>query len=122
MKSMMIKWYTMTMIIAILALMEKTYGMDIFGAVMKNSMSDIKQILKEHGKEKIINELGPGGQTPLMHAVLSGKIQAVKYLLKQGADVTIGEKDGYTRKSFHNISVIYIYYFICSWYILYLLT
>ena len=112
MKSMMIKWYTMTMIIAILAFMEKTYGMDIFGAVMKNSMSDIKQILKEHGKEKIINELGPGGQTPLMHAVLSGKIQAVKYLLKQGADVTIGEKDGYTRKSFYNISVIYIYYFI----------
>ena len=68
--------------------------------------------LKEGQKEKIINELGPGGQTPLMHAVLSGKIQAVKYLLKQGADVTIGEKDGYTRKSFHNISVIYIYYFI----------
>lgn len=36
------------------------------------------------------------GQTPLMMAVLMGKTQAVKLLLKAGADTTIGEKDGYT--------------------------
>ena len=42
-----------------------------------------------------INTIGPGGQTPLMHAVLSGKLKAVKALLKLGADTTIGEKDGY---------------------------
>ena len=30
-----------------------------------------------------------------MHAVLSGKVNAVKKLLKLGADTTIGEKDGY---------------------------
>ena len=43
-----------------------------------------------------INAIGPGGQTPLMMAVLSGKDEAVRILLSRGADVTIGEKDGYT--------------------------
>ena len=40
--------------------------------------------------------IGDGGQTPLMNAVLSGKVQAVTYLLSQGADTSIAEKDGYT--------------------------
>ena len=31
-----------------------------------------------------------------MHAVLSGKLAAVKVLLSKGADTSIGEKDGYT--------------------------
>ena len=35
------------------------------------------------------------GQTPLMHAILSGKTAAAKYLLAHGADHTIGEKDGW---------------------------
>ena len=39
---------------------------------------------------------GGGGQTPLVHAVLSGKQQAVETLLKLGANVDIPEKDGYT--------------------------
>ena len=43
-----------------------------------------------------INTPGPGGQTPLMNAVLSGKLNAVKVLLGRGADTKIGEQDGYT--------------------------
>lgn len=39
---------------------------------------------------------GAGGQTPLVTAVLSGKLNAVKVLLEHQADVTIPEKDGYT--------------------------
>ncbi len=31
-----------------------------------------------------------------MHAVLSGRTKAVEFLLKNGADTAIGEKDGYT--------------------------
>lgn len=53
--------------------------------------------------EKAIVELGAdidlqggGGQTPLVLAVLSGKLQAVETLLKLGANVDIPEKDGYT--------------------------
>merc|ERR1719231_88848 len=43
-----------------------------------------------------LNVQGPGGQSPLMHAVLGGKTKAVKFLLKRGADAAVAEKDGYT--------------------------
>ena len=36
------------------------------------------------------------GQTPLMGSVLRGNTEMVRFLLQQGADTTIGEKDGYT--------------------------
>lgn len=36
------------------------------------------------------------GQTPLMAAVLRGKINIVKYLMSVGADTTVGEAKGYT--------------------------
>jgi ankyrin repeat protein len=36
------------------------------------------------------------GQTPIMRATLHGWTTLVKFLLDQGADCTIGEKDGYT--------------------------
>lgn len=39
---------------------------------------------------------GGGGQTPLVNAVLSGKVKAVEKLLTLGANVDIPEKDGYT--------------------------
>ena len=43
-----------------------------------------------------INAIGPGGQTPLMQAVLSGNDAAVDLLPARGADASIGEQDGYT--------------------------
>jgi len=43
-----------------------------------------------------LNAKGPGGQSPLMHAVLTGKPVAVGALLKLGADPTVAEQDGYT--------------------------
>lgn len=36
------------------------------------------------------------GQTPLMRSTLHGWSSMVAYLLEQGADITVGEKDGYT--------------------------
>ena len=54
---------------------------DIFEQVRKDSMDGIKKAIAEN--EEVINERGPGGQTPLMHAVLQGKTKAVKYLLKR---------------------------------------
>jgi ankyrin repeat protein len=36
------------------------------------------------------------GQTPLMAAILRGKVRVVNYLLENGADVTVAEKDGFT--------------------------
>ena len=65
---------------------------DIFEAVRKDSEQQIRTAI-DAGVD--INTIGPGGQTPLMHAVLSGKLKAVNALLQLGADTTIGEKDGY---------------------------
>ena len=70
-------------------------GGSIFDAVQSDSMEAIKEALKEN-PEALSTPDGPGGQSPLMHAVLSGKSKAVKYLLKRGADPKVPEKDGYT--------------------------
>ena len=44
-----------------------------------------------------INALSPRGlQTPLMQSVLHGRAKMVKFFLENGADVNIGERDGYT--------------------------
>jgi ankyrin repeat protein len=54
----------------------------IFDAVGADSQSGIKEALAA-GVD--INTIQPGsGQSPLMNAVLSGKVAAVKYLLKKG--------------------------------------
>ena len=66
----------------------------IFDAVAQNSMAALKEALK--AEPGALDTPGPGGQSPLMHAVLTGKPLAVKYLLRKGADVTVPEKDGYT--------------------------
>jgi len=68
-------------------------GMRIFEGIKQDSVDMIAKALEE-GDD--INSIGPGEQTPLMHATLMGKPKSVKFLLKQGADPTIGEKDGYT--------------------------
>ena len=82
---------------AVLASLGLLFGVlavgDIFEAVRRDSMNGIKTALKAGAN---IDAKGPGGQTPLMHAVLNGKKNAVKYLLKKEADTSIGEKDGYT--------------------------
>ena len=61
--------------------------------VRADNLEGIRSALKDGGD---INVVGPGGQTPLMLAVLTGKTEVVKLLLEKGADVTIGEQDGYT--------------------------
>mmetsp|Transcript_47517 Transcript_47517/g.149336 ORF Transcript_47517/g.149336 Transcript_47517/m.149336 type:complete len:182 (-) Transcript_47517:132-677(-) len=66
----------------------------IFDAVAADSMQKLKAALE--ADPSALDVTGPGGQSPLMHAVLTGKAKAVKYLLKRGADVTVPEKDGYT--------------------------
>jgi hypothetical protein len=44
-----------------------------------------------------INVLSPRGrQTPLMQSVLHGRTKMVEFFLENGADVNIGERDGYT--------------------------
>ncbi len=55
---------------------------DLFEAVRDDDPNAIRAALSS-GSD--INVIGPGGQTPLMNAVLSGKEAAVKALLAAGA-------------------------------------
>eukprot|EP00930_Biecheleria_cincta_P069192 TRINITY_DN56967_c0_g1_i1.p1 TRINITY_DN56967_c0_g1~~TRINITY_DN56967_c0_g1_i1.p1 ORF type:complete len:208 (+),score=45.18 TRINITY_DN56967_c0_g1_i1:62-625(+) len=66
---------------------------DIHAAVRQNDPDAIKKAL-DAGED--INKIGDGGQSPLMHGVLTGNEKSVKFLLEQGADTSIAEKDGYT--------------------------
>ena len=68
---------------------------DIYDAVAQDSMEAIKKELTAN-PESLNQATGPGGQSPLMHAVLTGKTKAVKYLLRRKADPAVAEKDGYT--------------------------
>lgn len=67
---------------------------ELFAAVVADDATQLEKALQRN--PDAINTKGPGGQTPLMHAVLTGKLISVKVLLGHGADTTIGEKDGYT--------------------------
>lgn len=62
-------------------------------AVLNDDPEGVTKALKRGDN---INEIGQGGQTPLMTATLRGSARAVKVLLAAGADTTIPENDGYT--------------------------
>lgn len=68
----------------------------LHSAARINDVDKIAQIIRNDGKREFLNEIGYGGQTPLMAAVLSGSTEAVKLLLDNGADPNIAEQDGYT--------------------------
>ena len=68
---------------------------DTFGEIAETAVNYVVYSdLISNGQD--INQRGPGGQTPLMNAVLSGQTEVVKALLELGADHKIPEKDGYT--------------------------
>jgi len=69
------------------------YDVALFDEISKQNLKRLKKLITDENK----NTPGPGGQTPLMHAVLTGKKNVVKWLLEEkNVDTSIGEKDGYT--------------------------
>lgn len=62
-------------------------------AVAADNVDQLKSLIEDQGHD--IDAVGEGGQTPLMRACLTGKVEALRYLLAAGADINIGEKDGY---------------------------
>jgi ankyrin repeat protein len=64
-----------------------------FEGVQKDDEALIRQAFDE--TPSLIESVGVGGQTPLLHAVLTGKLEAVRTLLELGADMSSTEKDGY---------------------------
>ena len=75
---------------------------DIFTAISSGNVKKVEKELQLNPNE--LNKIGSGGQSPLMNAVLSGKTEVVRFLLQEGADVTIGEQDGYTPMVSKNLS------------------
>jgi len=65
----------------------------IHDEIQRGSFSGVQKSLASADE---LNAPGPGGQSPLMHAVLAGMTDIVELLLENGADTTIPEKDGYT--------------------------
>ncbi len=64
-----------------------------FEGVQNDDENLIRQAYDE--SPTLIESVGVGGQTPLIHAVLTGKLNAVRTLLELGADTAATEKDGY---------------------------
>lgn len=48
--------------------------------------------LEQRCRVERISFLGPGQQTPIMHAVLTGKVDVVEFLLANDVDLTLGLK------------------------------
>jgi ankyrin repeat protein len=65
----------------------------VFEGVQQDDEALIRNALA--ADPSLLESVGVGGQTPLIHAVLTGKLTAVKTLLELGADTTATEKDGY---------------------------
>ncbi len=62
------------------------------------SIDDVENVAKllESNPELLNTQMKTSKNTPLMHSVLHGSKNVVKYLLDHGADPTIGEAEGYT--------------------------
>ena len=65
----------------------------VFEAVKNDDSAAIRSAVENDSSMK--ESIGPGGQTPLLHAILTGKMNAVKTLLDLGADASATERDGY---------------------------
>jgi ankyrin repeat protein len=87
-------WWLRTLFAVItLVVTANAYSKDeIFVAVRNDDPEGIQKALDDGAD---IDQIGTGGQTPLINAVLSGKINVVPKLLEAGADTSLTEKDGY---------------------------
>ena len=70
------------------------HSADLYQAALDNDRDAMAVAMAAGGDINVRDNVS--GQTALMAAVLRGKARAVEFLLKQGADTTIAEKDGYT--------------------------
>lgn len=70
------------------------FPMDIHDAVIDGDPLLVQVAVSEGGKD--VNEVGQGGQTPIVHAILLGHDEVVEWLLFAGANLTIKEDQGFS--------------------------
>lgn len=69
-------------------------AMRIMGVLRQGDRQAFKRMLREDPKAARLK--GPGGSTPLMYAALYGDADAVRLLLKKGADPNVRNEAGAT--------------------------
>lgn len=93
--------YRFTIVVAIFLQLTALHGVkadlkgDLFAAIREDDPTKIQAAL-DGGAELDEQNKAVGYQTPLVNAILTGKVEAVKFLLDKGADYTIPEIDKYT--------------------------
>ena len=78
---------------------DETIGNSLHSAARAGDVDEIESLLALGFP---IDRRDDEGRTPLMMAAVNGKLQAVKYLLKQGADPSIQDNNGWN--TFHHAS------------------
>merc|ERR1712172_431715 len=98
--SRMVEFYFILLVLSVALPVHSEPIDEVFAAIRGGKEKDVKRILEENADSlaSFINKQDPSsGQTPVMMAVLMGKEEVVKLLLKEPAvDASIPEKDGYT--------------------------
>jgi len=70
-------------------------GNDIHSLAYKGDIKGIKVIVDEEGAD-VVNKRNDIGNTPIMMAAFKGQSKAIDYLLKEGANIKLVNKDGET--------------------------
>merc|ERR1711907_421744 len=86
--------HSASLVAALLLTIAYAESHDVHRSVQGGDLEGVKRAIA--ADSSALNVIGPGGQSPLMHAVLGGKTEITKFLLENGADTSIAEKDGYT--------------------------
>ncbi len=68
-------------------------GNSIHSYASKGDIKNIQKIIKEEGKQSL-NSRDSRGNTPLMMAAYKGQQETVDFLVKQGANINLVNKDG----------------------------
>eukprot|EP00403_Amphidinium_massartii_P004176 CAMPEP_0178380126 /NCGR_PEP_ID=MMETSP0689_2-20121128/5298_1 /TAXON_ID=160604 /ORGANISM="Amphidinium massartii, Strain CS-259" /LENGTH=185 /DNA_ID=CAMNT_0020000251 /DNA_START=51 /DNA_END=604 /DNA_ORIENTATION=- len=88
---------TTSLALLVLGLLSGRVAADpIHQAARSNDVTQLAAIDKAALARDLNKQEAGSGQTPLMAATLAGAEKCVEFLLQQGADASIPEKDGYT--------------------------